>query len=285
MMQLKEIKKVAGLNRDTFQELYLTPLKPVVLTDLMKDWTAMDQWTIEHFKAKYGHLKVPIYSSNYSKPGKGYMAADRKMPFGEYLDMLIRPEPCDLRLFLFNIFRFAPELKNDYKVPDIMDGFFNDFPFMFFGGMGSKVALHYDIDMSHVFLNQIYGRKRVVLFAPEQSKKIYHLPYTVASYIDVNHPDYEKHPALRYVTGYEVILHPGESLFIPSGYWHYIEYLDGGYSISLRANESLTRRFKGALNLAKHYIVDKGMNKLLGEDWLAVKNKLAKKRAEESLVK
>ena len=86
------------------------------------------------------------------------------------------------------------------------------------------------------------------------------------------------------VTGYEVILNPGESLFIPSGYWHYIEYIEGGYSISLRANESLARRFKGAFNIAKHYIVDKGMNKLMGKEWLNVKNNLAKKRAEADMV-
>ena len=36
---------------------------------------------------------------------------------------------------------------------------------------------------------------------------------------------------------------------MPSGHWHFIEYLDGGYSISLRANESYVRRVKGVLNI------------------------------------
>lgn len=283
MMQLRSIEKVSGLDKATFREKYLKPLKPVVFTDLTKDWPALQNWTVDAFKAKYGDLSVPIYSNNYSKPGKGYMTPDKHMPFGEYLDLLISPEPCDLRLFLFNIFRHAPELKKDYRTPDIMDGFYNDFPFMFFGGKGSKVALHYDIDMSHVFLNQIHGRKRVVLFSPDQSRYIYHHPYTVASYIDINHPDYEKFPAQKLARGEEVMLYPGETLFIPSGYWHYIEYTDGGYSISLRANESMTRRLKGAANIVKHFIVDKGMNKLLGSEWRNIKDNMAHKRAEEAL--
>jgi hypothetical protein len=165
-----------------------------------------------------------------------------------------------------------------------MDGFIKDFPFMFFGGEGSKVALHYDIDLSHVFLNQFHGRKRVVLFGPEQSRNIYHHPFTVASYIDVNNPDYSQFPALKNVTGYETTLQPGETIFMPSGYWHYIEYTDGGYSMSVRANESYTRRAKGLWNIARHYVVDKGMNRLMGSDWRKMKESMAKRRAESDFL-
>ena len=283
-MEIRKLDKVTGLKRKEFTENFLKPLKPVVFTDLTKDWPALTNWTIERLKSQYGGLSVPIYSNNYSKPGKGYMEPDKHMPFGDFLDLLVGAEPCDLRLFLFNIFKEAPEMKADFHIPDIMDGFYNDFPFMFFGGRGSKVAMHFDIDMSHVFLNQIYGTKRIVLFSPEQSKLIYQLPYSVASYVDINNPDYLKFPALKYAQGDEVILHPGESLFIPSGYWHYIEYIDGGYSISLRANESLRRRLRGATNIATHFIIDKGMNKVLGARWRNIKERMAFRRANQALL-
>ncbi|MCO6462441.1 MAG: cupin-like domain-containing protein [Saprospiraceae bacterium] len=282
-MELKTLEKVTGLDRESFTQKYLNPLQPVVFTDLTKDWSALRRWTVENLKKNYGNLSVPIYTNNYSKPGKGYMVPDKHLPFGEFLDLLVGEEACDLRLFLFNIFRHAPEMKADFHVPDIMDGFYNDFPFMFFGGKGSKVAMHYDIDMSHVFLNQIYGRKRVVLFSPDQSRILYHLPYTVASYVDINQPDYKAFPALKYAKGYEVMLNPGESLFIPSGYWHYIEYTDGGYSISLRANESMRRRIKGAVKIATHFVVDKGMNKIMGTRWRTIKDRMAVNRANAFL--
>ncbi len=279
MLKLQPVDRRTGLTPETFAREYLIPRKPVIFTDLMAPWPAREKWTIGYFKETYGNLQVPVFSANYSKPGKSYMTPDKIIPFREYLET-IEKGPTDLRMFLFNIFRHAPELCKDFSQPTIMDGFFRDFPYMFFGGQGAKVALHYDIDLSHVFLNQFHGRKRVVLFPPEQSRNIYQHPFTVASYIDVNNPDYELYPALRYVTGYECCIHPGETIFMPSGHWHYIEYTDGGYSIALRANESYVRRAKGLWNIARHFVVDKSMNRLMGEHWRQIKERMAQKRAE-----
>lgn len=283
MLSLKTVDRRTGLTREAFAEEYLKPRIPVVFTDLMDVWPAKEKWTIEFFKDVYGGLQVPVFSANYSKPGRGYMTPDRIIPFKEYLSF-IESGPTDLRMFLFNIFRHAPELCNDFSIPTIMDGFYRDYPFMFFGGQGSKVALHYDIDLSHVFLNQFHGRKRVVLFPPERSRQIYQHPFTVASYVDINNPDYDKFPALRQVQGYECIIQPGDTIFMPSGYWHYIEYTDGGYSIALRANESYVRRVKGLWNIARHYVVDKSLNRLMGEDWRRMKEGMARRRAEETAV-
>lgn len=280
MLQLKQVDRRTGLDRKTFANEYMSPQVPVVFTDLMDPWPAKAKWTSAFFKHKYGHLQVPVYSANCSQPGEKYMSPDRVIPFGDYLD-IIQAGPTDLRIFLFNLFKHAPELCDDFSNPTITDGWIENFPFMFFGGQGSKVALHFDIDLSHVFLNQIHGRKRVVLFPPEQSKNIYHHPYTVASYIDVNNPDYEKYPALQQAWGYETILQPGETIFMPSAHWHYIEYTDGGYSISLRANDSYVLRARGLWNIATHFVVDKGMNRIMGKNWRKIKTSMAKRRAEQ----
>lgn len=280
MMELIPIDRRNGLTRESFKSEYLDKQKAVVFTDLIKDWPATSKWTIEYFKEKYGDLLVPVYSPTSSEGGKGYMNPDNKIPFREYLEML-EAGPTQYRMFLFNLLKHAPELRGDFMIPTIMDGFFDSLPFMFFGGESSYVALHYDIDLSHVFLNQLYGRKRVVLFKPEDSRKLYHHPFTVASYVDVNNPDYDKYPALRGIQGYECILHPGDTIFMPAGHWHYIEYMDGGYSISLRANESLTRRVAGFFNIARHYVVDRSLNRLLGKRWKDIKENIAQRRAEE----
>jgi len=281
-MKITSIDRKTGLTRKSFADTYLSEREPVVFTDLIDHWPAKEKWTIDYFRDEYGDIMVPVYSPKMSEAGKNYMGPEKKIPFKEYLDT-ISAGPTDLRMFLFNIFRHAPELCHDIKDLDIMDGFISNFPYMFFGGEGSFVALHYDIDLSHVFLNQICGRKRVVLFPPEHSKYLYHHPFTVASYVDVNNPDYEKHPALKYVKGYETILYPGETLFMPSGFWHYIEYMDGGYSISLRANDSYVLRAKGLFNIARHYVVDRGMNKIMGKSWKKMKEEMAKKRAENAV--
>ncbi len=279
MLDLQPIQRRTGLSPESFAAEFLAPMTPVVFTDLMADWPARQKWTIEYFKSNYGQLRVPVVSNNYSKPGKGYMEADRIISFKEYLE-IIEAGPTDLRIFLWNILRVAPDLRHDFSVPTIMDGFVNELPFMFFGGQGSKVALHYDIDMSHVFLNQIHGRKRVMLFAPDQSRHLYRHPFTVASYVDLNNPDFKRFPALAKVKGYEITLNPGETLFMPSGFWHYIEYTDGGYSISLRSFGSIPARVRGVANIATHYVVDKGLNRLIGTEWRKMKERMAERRAD-----
>ncbi len=278
-MELRTVDRRTGLNRSSFKHEYLESRTPVIFTDLIDSWPAKNKWTIEYFKEEYGDLIVPVFSSNYSKAGKKYMSPDKEIPFREFLEEL-ENGPTDLRMFLFNLFRHAPELCKDFKEFTIMDGFYKSFPYMFFGGEGSVVNLHYDIDMSHVFLNQFHGRKKVVLFAPEESTNIYHQPFTVTSAIDLNDPDYDKYPALKKAKGYECIIHPGDTLFMPSGFWHFITYMDGGYSMSLRSNESYVRKAKGLANIAKHYVVDKGMNRIMGDSWKKMKMDIAKKRAE-----
>lgn len=280
MIELRDVNRVSGLTKEEFKERYLLTSTPVIITDMIDDWPAKEKWTLDFFKEEYGHLTVPVYSANASKSGKTYMSPDRKMPFRDYISA-IQQGPTDLRLFLFNIFKVAPELKNDYKIHTIMDGFYNEFPFTFFGGEGSKVAMHYDIDLSHVFLTQFDGRKRVVLFGPEYSRHLYQQPFTVASYVDIDNPDYDKFPALRDVKGYDTIIERGDTIFMPSGYWHYIIYLDSGFSMNQRANESFPRKVRGAVNIAQHFVIDKGMNHIIGEKWGDMKQSMAKKRARD----
>lgn len=277
-MILTPIEKVSGLSKEQFKKDFLNPLKPVVFKDLMDEWPAKNLWTFDYFKSKYGHVMVPVYDTSFSQGGRTYMNPSAKMKFGDYLD-LIQKGPTQLRIFLWNIFKHAPALVNDIKELTIMDGFYKEFPFMFFGGQGSFTKIHYDIDCSHVFLNQFQSRKRVLLFDQEQSKYLYHVPFTVGCLVDMTNPDETIFPSLKQVKGYETILEHGETLFIPSMYWHHIEYLDGGYSISLRANNTIELKVKGAVHIAKHLAVDRGMNYLLGKKWMDMKINMAKRNA------
>ena len=277
-MKLEAIEKKSGLTKAEFENEYLKKSKPVVFTDLIKDWPAKDKWTFDFLIKNYGHISVPIYDGNYSKAGKGYMTACGEMKFGDYLH-LIQEGPTDKRIFLFNLFKHAPELRNDIRIPEITEGFFNEFPFMFFGGQGSYTKIHYDIDCSHVFLTQFQTRKRIVLFDQSQSKKLQALPFTVTCLVDPMYPDENKFPSIKSLEGMETILNHGETVFIPSQYWHHIEYTDGGFSIALRANNSIPLKLKGAFNIARHFVVDKSMNLILGEHWMNVKKQIAQRRA------
>lgn len=281
-MDLRPIEKVSGISPQEFQEKYLRTKTPVVLKDLAADWPATEKWTWDFLKQNYGHLEVPLYGKNYHKPGKGYMSPTTRMKLGDYLE-LIQNEPTDLRMFLYNIFEHAPELTNDFSMPTIMNGFLENYKYMFFGGEGSKVALHYDIDYSCVFHTHFQTEKECILFDQNQKVFLYNHPFTVQSHVNVLDPDYEKYPALRLAKGYRTILKHGETLFMPMGCWHFMHYVVGGYSLSLRANASLLTKAKGLMNISRHFVVDKGMNKVMGNRWQNLKKEIADKRADKVL--
>lgn len=275
-MQLTQIDRRSGLTREQFKNEYLDPRIPVVLTDLIDTWPAKNKWTYDFFISKYGHIEIPIFDKSYSKPGNHYLAPNGKMKFGDYLNK-IQQGPCDIRIFLLNILNKIPELKQDLGQHKIMDGFLDSLPFMFFGGQGSYTRIHFDIDCSHVFLTHFISSKRILLFAPDQSRLLGRIPFTVGCLIDMINPDENLFPSLKNIKGYETMIGHGETIFIPSQFWHHIEYTESGYSIAYRANEKFTTRAKGVMNLATTLLIDKPMNRIFGQKWWNFKTDYARK--------
>ena len=117
---------------------------------------------------------------------------DFKMPFGEFLDIITKDEPSSVRMFRYNLYKQNPELKKDFSCPKFIDyAPMNSFGFMFLGGKGTDVRLHYDVDNSNVLLTQIHGYKRVILYPPSESKFLYKVPYNTHSLADLKNPDFE----------------------------------------------------------------------------------------------
>lgn len=281
-MQYKTIDKRENLTAEEFKREYLLPHKPVIFKDLAKNWPATQKWRFKWFKKNYGNLKVPLYGNDFHQTGKNYMAPKITMAFKDYLD-LIESKPTDLRMFLYDIFKHAPELVNDFSLPPIIYTWNKRYYYLFFSGKGGKVNLHYDIDCSHVFHTHFETKKRVYLFPYKQGKFLYHEPFTVKSQLDILHPDYEKYPALKQAKGYQATLEHGETLFMPSRYWHYMDYIEGGFALALRAYDTPLKAARGVMNLATHFILDKGMNRILGKRWHHWKKYKAKHIAEKNL--
>jgi hypothetical protein len=281
-IELDKVDKVEGLSSQDFFNQFAKSEKPVVLKDFSKSWKARTKWTPEYFIEKYGDNDVQVYNGNFSKPGATYMSKATTMKFADYLNSILYTGK-DLRMFLYNIISKAPELKEDVELPSLMKGFSKRFLFMFFGPQGAITQIHYDIDMSHVFHTAIVGRKRFILFAQSESKKLYRHPFTIRSYVDVEKPDFDRFPLLKEAKGYEVTLEPGETLFIPSGFWHHVVYEEAGYAISLRCpHHRILKRLEGVLNLVAMQMVDRLINKLAPEKWYQWKEKQAFKLAKQN---
>ena len=261
-MRLSPVDVVENISGEKFKEKYLFPKRPVILRGIADKWDAFEKWKLPYFKQVSGNIEVPLYDNTKSNPTSRVNAPDKIMAFGDYLDA-ISTGPLELRMFLFNIFDHIPQLCNDFTFPEhLTKGFLKKYPMMFFGGAGSIVHLHYDMDLSNVFLTQFHGKKRVILFDQKYSKHLYRLPYSVQSYVDIENPDFNKHPAAKYLEGYEVIMEHGDMLYIPSGVWHYMNYLEGGYALALRAfDPSLATKSKGMFNITGMRLFDDLMKK------------------------
>ncbi len=283
-MQLKPVTTISGYTREQFTSEFLEPGIPVLIKDFIHpESEALKKWNYDYFRQEAGDVMVGVHSEENAHLDKATSQPAEKMKFGDYLD-LIESRPTVRRLFLFNLLRERPDIKQQLKVRKLADNLLTWLPFLFFGGEGSSVRYHYDIDMSHVFLSQFKGVKKVWLFPNEQSDLLYRLPWNFHGIADLRNPDYEAFPALRHLNGWECTLHFGETLFIPSGYWHYIQYETEGYSVAYRALPvSMLKRAVGVRNIFITRRFDDAMRKILGKKWFDYKMKTAYRRAERAV--
>ncbi len=285
-MKTSSIQTIHDITPKEFKNRYLVPQKPIVIKGLANAYPAGKKWTIDYIKDLCGSVMVDVFDNSNSNKGSAFTTPDLKMPFVEYVNTIIENKPTTLRMFLFNMFKCKPELRKDFPCPDFFKGILGRIGYMFFGAKDIKVRIHQDIDMSNVLLTQFYGRKKVMLIAPEYSDLLYRLPFNTHSLIDLDNPDYEKYPGLKYIEVQECILEHGDSLFMPSGFWHYITYVDGGFSVSYRKlAHSLNAKLNGLLNLVIYMPYDKVMNKLQGEKWIIKKELMAEERANLAIAK
>jgi hypothetical protein len=279
----KSIDVVENIGIDQFNSLYFKPQRPVIIRGLTENKPAGQKWCLDYFKQQCGDVLIDVYdNANKKRGGSAFTVPDLKMRFKDYLHVLSENENTNLRIFLFDLFKHCPQLRKDFPCPDIFKGALDNIGRMFFGGKDTTVRIHYDIDMSNVLHTHFLGRKRVVMFEPKYSSLLYRLPMNTYSLIDPDKPDYKKYPGLRYVKGYDVVLQPGDSIFMPSGYWHYMTYLEKGFSVSYRRlAEGIQAPAEGFFNLALLMPIDKMMNKLLADKWLAAKERTADRKAYE----
>jgi len=291
-MQLHKVDRVDSIRPEDFRDQYFTQMRPLVITGLSKQWPAYQKWNWDFFKSIVGNVEVGVYNNIKSDAYTPINTADDYMNFGDYIDM-VRKGPAEWRIFLFNIFEHAPQITADFEWPeDLMKGFIKRYPMLFVGGKGSITHMHFDIDLSHIMHTQFGGRKRVLLFPFEEQHKLYRKPWEVLSFVNFEHYfddcknklEIDRFPALKLAKGYEVILDHGDTLFMPAGYWHHMEYLDSGFAMSLRALQtSLTGKLKGAWYLLGMRNIDTLMKKTAPEWWFNLKKEKTFKAANKEL--
>jgi hypothetical protein len=114
---------------------------------------------------------------------------------------------------------------------------------LFIGGRGRSFPfLHYDFPKAHTFIHQLQGRKLFLAFAPSDTPYLYPKSgrrFQVSQIPDVEHVSLDEFPLFRSATRFETELGPGDTLFMPPGWWHTARMLTFSVSVGIDvANET-----------------------------------------------
>jgi histone arginine demethylase JMJD6 len=249
-----EIERRENLSYEQFAKEYLYANKPVIVTDAMKGWTALQRWTPEFFKKEFSDMK---FSLSDKEKGQAYKAAGStavEYRMSDFIDRVLtsteeNPAPYFRNQILYKMF---PSLKNDieplpeYFLPNwLPDRYMVKYVGevlnrgseleLYIGGKGGAFpVLHYDGAGAHAFLMQVYGQKQFIIYPPSQEQYLYPSPEkeNLSLINSIDNPDLEKFPLFAKAEPTVFILQPGEMLFIPSHWWHTTKMLTPSISIS-----------------------------------------------------
>nr|XP_014127844.1 jmjC domain-containing protein 5 isoform X2 [Zonotrichia albicollis] len=203
-----------------FRDNYLVPQRPVVLEGVMDHWPCMKKWSVDYFCQVAGCRTVPV------ELGARYTDEEwsqQLMTVSDFISQYIMDE--------------IPELKEDISIPDyccLGEGEEDDITInAWFGPGGTVSPLHQDPQQN--FLAQVLGRKYIRLYSPQDSENLYPHESQIlhnTSQVDVEDPDLVKFPNFTKAAFQSCILMPGQILFIPVKYWHYVRSLELSFSVS-----------------------------------------------------
>ncbi|KAG1666479.1 hypothetical protein FOA52_004861 [Chlamydomonas sp. UWO 241] len=194
----------------------MAPQRPAVLTGTLEGWPALERWPdIAYLLRVCGHRTVPI------ELGEHYLADG----WGTQL---------------MTLSEFIPALRADIRVPEycVLGEGEVQATNAWFGPAGTVTPLH--TDPHHNLLCQVVGAKYVRLYAPGCGPTL--RPHTSGlttntSTLDLDAhagecEDYPGFPGLTEARFQDCVLQPGQALFIPPGWWHYVRSLSASFSVS-----------------------------------------------------
>ena len=95
---------------------------------------------------------------------------------------------------------------------------------------GAITPLHQDYP-ENIYV-MIKGVKRIMLFPPDSSVYAHRFSkMPTHSSVNPENPDYVKYPKLKYLQPYTVDLAAGETLYIPSLWWHHLRNIEPSISM------------------------------------------------------
>lgn len=223
------VHEVAGIPAaETFYSRYYMTNTPVVFRGIFDDWGSLRPWSFGMFRERYEDVMVE-YMENRDDASLSEQFPDlyrKREAFGTLIARMLNEETNSFYLVARN------RTLQDAALADLLsqiapiDGI--TFPAdgngyaLWMGPKGTVTPLHYDaINVIHAVAS---GKKRFTLVPPEDGCYVYNYR-SVYSAVDVGNVDARVFPLFKYAKKAVITLERGDALFIPVGWWHYVEGL------------------------------------------------------------
>jgi lysine-specific demethylase 8 len=223
---------------------YLQRGEPVILSGVCSDWPAIQAWSPEYFNTVFGHVPVKYRVSRSNvHPDLNNDDPEHIVPIAGTMAAFLRlisssnEDKTQSRYYLTGDNR-TMSLISDGQINAIFRTLLDDIRFpphlniesvnnvgLWLSAAGARSWLHYDTMGMHNLNVQISGRKRILLFPPDDLKNMY--PFSITSFkghnfsrVNVEFPDYDLFPRFRDANAIDGLLSPGDCLFLPAFWFH-----------------------------------------------------------------
>jgi hypothetical protein len=222
---ITEVPRIRLLDAAAFRARAMQGL-PFLIEGIVGRWPLAQQpQTI--LRERHGHMAVRARVGDYIGTAFAPDRAMQDMTMAEYLDLAERT--AGLPPYLGNL--ELRELNSLCHWPAYFDKMGP--PRFWIGPTGTMTPLHCDYD-DNIFA-QIWGTKRIFLSPPHHDEFLYPKEANAilfGSPFNPEAPDYEQFPLAQQATMIEVIVQPGDMLYVPAGWYHQVHAL----SFSLSSN-------------------------------------------------
>jgi len=238
-----EVPRVERPSRREFEERFLFPQRPVIISGAMEGWPARERWTNDYLTEKVGARTLRPWQKAHLLAPRNVNSDTPPMTLAEYIDLLAGAAISDGQLYaaILPIRTALPELWPDVRFPPFVDEDKYRQVNFWFGPGNNFTPLHYDANNN--FLTQIRGRKQVILCPPREITRLYPFPFSHTadplsyganhfSQVNVLSPDLTRFPAWAHADRALLELGPGDMLFIPVHWWHAVWGIEQNMSIN-----------------------------------------------------
>ncbi len=231
-----DIPRRQSITREQFLSEHYAPARPMIATDAAAGWPALG-WSPSVLKQKVGAAEVEYQSGRSRDPDfeQNMVGHVQRGPFDAFIDQLTAPGAGnDTYMTAYNAARNGAALAPLAADIGSLEAFVNPtgnaldgMPWI--GAAGSFTPLHHDL--TNNLIVQLVGRKRLRLAPPSETRKLANWRGVYSDVRDLDDNPLTRFPGLAGARVYDIVLEPGEALFVPFGWWHQVRAAD--FSVTL----------------------------------------------------